>query len=486
MSKRPNVVVLMSDQQRLDTVSCYGLNDICKTPHIDALAARGVRFDAAFTPTAICSPARASFYTGLYPHKHGVTANGLCIDEGVRGVNHYLAEAGYRCGYAGKWHVDEETGPSSYGFIGQDFMGYAFPGSDLLPGLQFGAKPRGHNPYADYLKERGFDPPPAVSHRYVGTNPSNQAQEMFALHEGPVESCIEYFVAEEANRVLDQLASGDEPFFLWANFWGPHSPSLVPEPYFSLYDPRDIPEHPGYAETFAGKPYRQQLIEKLWGLGDYGWEGFQEIGARYFGHCTLLDDMVGRVVAHLEKLGVLDNTIIVYTADHGDCMGAHRLIEKGEFMYDEIYRIPLVIAHPECQAPGTACNEFVYLQEIMLSALDAAGLAVPDALDGESFLHAIEGKPYHNGREEVYCVFDRHFTVANQRMVRTRTHQFTFNSGDPGELYDLQKDPYQLDNVYGAPEYETVRLDLINRMDRYMQELEDPLRGWFGRIKGAY
>ena len=486
MSKRPNVVVLMSDQQRLDTVSCYGLNDICKTPHIDALAARGVRFDAAFTPTAICSPARASFYTGLYPHKHGVTANGRCLDEGVRGVNHYLAEAGYRCGYAGKWHVDEETGPSSYGFIGQDFMGYAFPGSDLLPGLQFGAKPRGHNPYADYLKERGFDPPPAVSHRYVGTNPSNQAQEMFALHEGPVESCIEYFVAEEANRVLDQLASGDEPFFLWANFWGPHSPSLVPEPYFSLYDPRDIPEHPGYAETFAGKPYRQQLIEKLWGLGDYGWEGFQEISARYFGHCTLLDDMVGRVVAHLEKLGVLDNTIIVYTADHGDCMGAHRLIEKGEFMYDEIYRIPLVIAHPECQAPGTACNEFVYLQDIMLSALDAAGLAVPDALDGESFLPAIEGKPYHNGREEVFCVFDRHFTVANQRMVRTRTHQFTFNSGDPGELYDLAEDPYQLDNRYGDPAYEDVRQDLIGRMDSYMSELNDPLRSWFARIKGAY
>ena len=141
MAKQPNVVVLMSDQQRLDTVSCYGLNEVCRTPHIDALAARGVRFDSAFTPTAICSPARASFYTGLYPHKHGVTANGLCLREGVRGLNHYLDEVGYRCGYAGKWHVDEQTGPTGYGFAGQDFMGYAFPGSDLLPGLQFGAKP---------------------------------------------------------------------------------------------------------------------------------------------------------------------------------------------------------------------------------------------------------------------------------------------------------------------------------------------------------
>ena len=486
MAKQPNVVVLMSDQQRLDTVSCYGLNEVCQTPHIDALAARGVRFDSAFTPTAICSPARASFYTGLYPHKHGVTANGLCLREGVRGLNHYLDEAGYRCGYAGKWHVDEQTGPTGYGFYGKDFLGYSFPGGDLLPGLQFGGKLRSHNHYADYLKERGFDPPPTVSHRFVGTNPSNQAQEMFALHEGPVESCIEYFVAEEAIRVLDEVATGEEPFFLWANFWGPHSPSLVPEPYFSMYDPKAIPEHPGYAETFEKKPYRQQLIEKLWGLGDYGWEGFQEIAARYFGHCTLIDDMVGRVVAHLEQLGVLDDTIIVYTSDHGDCLGAHKLIEKGEFMYDEIYRIPLVIAHPDCEAPGTACDEFVYLHEIMLSSLAAAGLEVPADLDGQSFLPAMEGRPFANGREEVYCVFDRHFTVANQRMVRTRTHQFTFNSGDPGELYDLQRDPYQLDNVYGDPAYEAVRQDLMGRMDRYMEELGDPLRGWFGRIKGAY
>ena len=486
LPKRPNIVVLMSDQQRLDTVSCYGLNEVCRTPHIDALAARGVRFDWAFTPTAICSPARASFYTGLYPHKHGVTANGLCLREGVRGINHYLSDAGYRCGYAGKWHVDQETGPTGYGFTGKDFMGYGFPGGNLLPGLQFGGSLSSHNHYADYLKEKGFDPPPTVSHRYVGTNPANQRQEMFALHDGPVESCIEYYVAEEALRVLDEVAAGEEPFYLWANFWGPHSPSLVPEPYFSMYDPKAIPEHPGYAETFEKKPYRQRLIEHMWGLGDYGWEGFQEIAARYFGHCTLIDDMVGRVVAHLEKLGVLDDTIIVYTSDHGDCLGAHKLIEKGEFMYDEIYRIPLVIAHPECQAPGTACDEFVYLHEIMHSSLDAAGLEVPADLDGHSFLPAIEGRPYSNGREEVYCVFDRHFTVANQRMVRTRTHQFTFNATDPGELYDLQRDPYQLDNVYDDPAYDAVRQDLKGRMERYMEELGDPLRGWYGKVKGVY
>ena len=139
---RPNILVLMTDQQRLDTVGAYGLNPICRTPHIDALAARGVRFDGAFTPTAICSPARASFHTGLYPHKHGVTANGMTIRDGVRGIPDYLDEAGYRCGYAGKWHVDQQRGPSECGYLGKDFLGYAFPGSKLLPGLQFGLPPK--------------------------------------------------------------------------------------------------------------------------------------------------------------------------------------------------------------------------------------------------------------------------------------------------------------------------------------------------------
>lgn len=479
-----NIVVLMSDQQRLDTVSAYGLNDICRTPRIDDLARRGVRFDGAFTPTAICSPARASFMTGLYPHKHGVTGNGLCINEGVRGIPDYLKPAGYRCGYAGKWHVDEERGPSQMGFTGQDFMGYAFPGSGLLPGLQFGATPRTGNPYADYLKANNLGLP-KVSQRFVGNNPGVQSQEMFALHEGPLESTIEYFVSHEANRVIDELA-GDEPFFLWANYWGPHTPCLVPEPYFSMYDPASIPEHPSYCESFENKPYRQQLAERLWGLGDYGWEGFQQIAARYYGHSTMIDDCVGVVLDHLEQRGLADDTIVVYVADHGDCMGAHKLIEKGEFMYDEIYRIPLVVYHPDCENPGTVNDDLVYLQELMCTVLDAAGAGVPEHLDGDSFLDATLGRKTDWNRDDVYCVFERHFTVAQQRMVRTRTHQLTFNSGDQGELYDLVKDPEQLHNVYGQPEYDAFRRDLGERMGAHMERLQDPLRGRFRNIWSVY
>jgi len=483
---RPNVLVIMTDQQRIDTVSAYGVNPNCRTPHIDALANQGVRFNNAFTPTSICSPARASFYTGLYPHKHGVTANGLCLRDGIRGINHYLEEAGYGCGYSGKWHVDQRRGPSELGFLAKDFLGYGFPASKLLPGLEFGAGPvSGPNHYEAYLKENGLDIP-TVSNRFVGTNPTNQSQEMFALHEGPVDSCVEAFVADETIRVMEELTASGKPFFVWANFWGPHTPCLIPEPYFSMYDPEEIPQHPAYSETFEGKPHVQRLIEKLWGLGDYGWEGFQEISARYYGHCSLIDDMVGRILASLEDLGEDENTVVVFTADHGDCMGAHRLIEKGEFMYDETYRIPLVVAHPECESPGSTHDDLLYLHEVMCSILDIAGLDVPPDLDGQSFLPAMLGHGVTNGREEVYCVFDRHFTVANQRMVRTHTHQLTFNSHDTGELYDMLNDPYQLQNLYNVPEYDGVRRNLLERMDRHMQQLGDPLYGWFRRISGVY
>ena len=476
----------MSDQQRLDTVGAYGLNSICRTPNIDQLAARGVRCDHAFTPTAICSPARASFYTGLFPHHHGVTGNEMSLKPGVKGINHFLQEAGYSCGYAGKWHVDERTGPSDLGFIGKDFLGYAFPGSRVLPGLSFDQPPVNEpNHYADYLRARGFGAP-KVSHGFFGTNPGCNQQEMFALHEGPVESCIEYFVAEEAIRVVDEMARQPKPFFLWANFWGPHSPSLVPEPYYSMYNPADIPEHPSYCETFERKPRVQSNIERMWGLGEYGWKGFQEIAARYFGHCTLIDDQVGRIVAALARTGQLDNTIIVYTSDHGDCLGAHRLIEKGEFMYDEIYRIPLVVAHPACRQGGQVSHDFVYLHDIMPSLIDAAGAPVPQGLDGRSVLPAFLGEPLTNPRDDVYCVFDRHFTVANQRMVRTRTHQFTFNPADMGELYDFTQDPYQLDNRYGDPAYDEVKADLMERMEAHMIALGDPQLGAFRRMRAVY
>ncbi|MGL4737788.1 MAG: sulfatase-like hydrolase/transferase, partial [Cellulosilyticaceae bacterium] len=264
--KRKNVILILSDQQRYDTVSAYGRNAICRTPHIDQLAAEGMKFTNAFTSSAICAPARASVMTGLYPHNHGVIDNFTDIKEGTPLLGECMREAGYYCGYAGKWHVSPVRTPQMCGFDGKPFMGYAFPGSGVFQSMKFNQPPDNKpNYYEEYLKEQGYENID-ISHGFLGNNPALQIQEMYAKHEGPVESTIEYFVAQETLAKIDQAQEEDKPFFIWANFWGPHSPSIVPEPYYSMYDPKTIKEHPSYKETFEDKPYGYYLTEKMWGL----------------------------------------------------------------------------------------------------------------------------------------------------------------------------------------------------------------------------
>ena len=361
-------------------------------------------------------------------------------------------------------------------------MGYGFPGSQVFPSLKFNQPPdNAPNYYEEYLKENGFDIPD-VSHGFLGNNPALQIQEMYAKHEGPVESTIEYFVAHETNRLIDKASTEDKPFFIWANFWGPHSPSIVPEPYYSMYNPKDIKEHPSYKETFENKPYGHYLSEKMWGLGDYGWDGFADIAAKYYGHCTMIDDMVGMIVEKLKALGLYEDTIIIYSADHGDCLGAHKLIEKGAFTYDEIYRIPMVV-----KGLGTQDNDsFVYLQELMPTFLELAGTHPPKPVDGESILPLMTGESSTNGRTEIYGEYHNHFYVSRQRMVRDNKYQFTFNENERGELYDFTKDPYQLNNVCYDEDYADIKKEYIEKMSHYMKATHDPAGVWFHRIKEFY
>ena len=497
MAKRKNILLILSDQQRLDTIGAYRKSeppfyplshqaDICQTPHIDQLALEGVLMRQAYCSSAICAPSRASIFTGLYPHRHGVIDNFTDIKEGTPMLSRLLTDAGYYCGYAGKWHVSPSLTPEDCGFHGKAFMGYGFPGSGVFPSLKFNQPPDNTpNYYSEYLKEHGFEGID-VSHGFLGANPALQIQEMYALHEGPVESTIEYFVAQEAIHQLDEAASSGKPFFLWTNFWGPHSPSIVPKPYFSMYDPKDIPEHPSYREDFHDKPYGYYLSEKMWGNGPFGWPGMADISAKYFGHCTFIDDMVGMIIDRLKELGLYEDTMIVYGADHGDCLGAHKLIEKGCFAFQEIYRVPMIIKPALEGSTALRTNDsLVYLQELMPTILDAAGLEAPPT-DGESLLALITGEKEENGREAVFGEFHDHFYHTRQRMVTDGRYWFTFNESERGELYDLGIDPWQLKNRCYDPAYGTVKEALMDRLSHWMKETADPDSTWYHRIKAYY
>jgi len=487
---QPNILLILTDQHRFDTLGCYGAQ-ICRTPNLDRLAGRGVRFDLAYTCANPCSPSRAALFTGLYPHHSHVRVNNELLNPDVPNLASELGAAGYRLGYAGKWHVDDPKVPSDYGFEGKDFPGYGYPiYKGMVEGMRFGpSQEGGTDHYERYLQERGLSVPRVVEAHY-GDNPAVQGQEMYALHSGGIESSFEYMVAEDTIGLMRSMkARRDQdgsPFFVWTNFWGPHTPCLVPEPYYSMYDPKSVPEEPSFGETWERKPYVQHLVERFWGLSAGGWERWREIVARYWGYVTMLDDLVGRIVDELEALGCAENTVIVFSTDHGDNMGAHRLIEKGPFAYEQCYRLPLIAVHPDCESPGSVCDQFVYLQDLYPTFLELAGRPDPGVPDTSSMVDQVLGRQVENGRESVYAQFFAQLFPSEQRILRTRTHKYVYSISDIGELYDLANDPWEMHNLHGLAESEQVEKELVSRMREHMVRLGDPILHSFDRIRYVY
>jgi arylsulfatase A-like enzyme len=307
-------------------------------------------------------------------------------------------------------------------------------------------------------------------------------------------------VAEDSIGLLRDLKTErDEngtPFFLWANFWGPHTPCFVPEPYYSMYDPASVPYEPSFTETWNRKPERQKLTERVWGLSGGGWPGWREIIARYWGYCTMLDDLTARILAGLDELGLADDTIVVFASDHGDMMGAHRLIEKGPFGYDESFRVPLVVRHPDCAAPGTTNDDFVCLHDLFATILDWAGCDLPDT-DAVSFSEASRGNERREQREAVYGYSAHGLGDGSLRMFRTRRYKLTFAPTEVGrtrdlardpwqlfELYDLVNDPYEMSNLIAFPGSDAQN-QVLAQFRAEMVRLEDPMLDYFDAVVAA-
>jgi len=486
---RPNILLILTDQHRYDTLGCYGA-EMCRTPNLDALAARGVRFDRAYTSTVPCSPSRAALFTGVYPHKNHVPTNNQLLNPDIPNLASELGGAGYQLGYAGKWHVDDPPVATDYGFEGRDFPGYGYPiYNGLIEGMRFGpgADSKGATThYKEYLDARGKGYPQVLEAHY-GDNPGKQNQEMYALHSGSIEDSFEHMVAEDTIDLMRSMKAkrdeDGEPFFIWTNFWGPHTPCLIPEPYYSMYDPTDIPKEPSFDETWARKPMVQHMVERYWGLSEGGWERWREIVARYWGYVTMIDDLVGMLLAELAALGCDENTIVIFSTDHGDNMGAHRLIEKGPFTYEQCYRLPMIAAHPDCEAPGSVCDEFVYLQDLYPTFLDVAGCPAPGEPDTQSILDQVLGRETPTGRDSIYAQFFGQIYRYEQRMLRTRTHKFVYNHSDIPELYDMVNDPWEMTNVADLPETKALQDELIAAMREHMVLLGDPARRQFDVVK---
>lgn len=465
--RRPNILMVVSDQERADALGSYG-NPICRTPNLDRLAGEGVRFETCVAPSPICSPGRASLLTGLYPHGHGVLNNTHEPDAIRRELpadlptfSELLRDDGYRLGYVGKWHLGP-GGPESRGYqdvvglhdnivasVGEESIVETEP--DLLEPV-FARYPRGR------LLIAGIDP-------------------------RPVEETETRRDADATIELLERYASIEEPFFLRVDFEGPHHPYMPTERFAAMYDPSSIPPWPNFDEDPHGKPAAQYRLLEQRGVAGWSWPDWQPIVARYYGFVSLIDAEIGRIVEALDRLGLDEDTIVIHTADHGDMTGSHGgQFNKGPLMYDEVCRVPLIVRNGRHATTGV-CRTPVGSLALMPTILDLAGLTPPPGLHVSSLVPFIDDPERAAVADAAYAEYHgEEWGLYSQRMIRTSTAKYVYSPHGMDELYDLAVDPHERVNRIDDAGYDALRTDLRGRLVDWMTRTNDALALWASRL----
>ncbi|HHW7506591.1 TPA: sulfatase-like hydrolase/transferase [Mannheimia haemolytica] len=476
-----NIIYILLDQVRKDMLGTYG-HQVVKTPNLDRLAKDGIRFNNAFTPASVCGPARTSLFTGLMPSSHGIIKNGEKggIGEIPQQNPNIAGVEGYNSFVIGKWHVGTKSVPEDYGIAGHNFDGYGYPGSQVYKNLVFNQPPTHSNRYREWLAEKGYDAP-EVSRAYFGDNPHLRVQELCGLLSGTREQTIEWFIIDEAKKYIQASLDEKKPFFAWINFWGPHTPCVVPEPYYSMYDPSQVVLDESFFKPLEGKSNHFRTISQMWGMWEASEDRWKEVISKFWGYITLIDDAIGELFRFLEENNLYENTFLVATADHGDAMGAHKMIEKGEFMFETTYNIPLIIKDPHSTRVNEVDDNLVYLHDLTSTVYDVANQPIPTAFQGESIL-PITRQSQNNDRKGLLCQLAGHFVYFEQRMWRRKDYKLVFNATDRCELYDVRKDPEEMHNLFYDQAYQAVKKEMLEEMRQEMKRLNDPLENWVYRI----
>jgi arylsulfatase A-like enzyme len=455
----PNIVLMMTDQQALHTVSCYGA-PVCRTPNIDTLAADGIRFTRAYTPCALCTPARASLLTGLYPHNHGAiynTRTHLPFDEEQIGsvLTMYpplLARQGYQLGYAGKWHAGIANTAQDVGFEGYGPRDYG----QVWRSQEF----------QEYLGRHGLTMPEIVTEFYAEGEPKYALGDSSGYVDGPTEATPAAFLAKTTTNLIDQFSQNpDRPFFVACNFWGPHAPYLPSADYKDMYDPAKIAPWASFEDDLSGKPrihctYRESIFPAA---AHAGWDVWSQIVARYYAFTSMIDEQIGRILNHLKAIGLHDDTLIIFASDHGETIGIHGgAFDKGAMAYEEVYNIPLIVKLPKNEQRGTVRNHLVSLLDLTPTFCELAGTDNL-ACDGQSLLPILYN-PEHIGREHLVSEFHGHRFPVAQRIIWHGNYKYILNFADQDELYDLAADPAELDNLISDGSKADVLRDLRTRM----------------------
>ena len=450
-ARRPNVLFIMVDEMRWDALHCAG-HPVVETPNLDRLASQGVRFANAYTVSPVCSPSRASAFTGRYAHVHGMTINGTCARRGEIYLPTILRHYGYHTSIVGKLHYE----PRRFSFGFDEFVSFRGEGPTPERGLNA------------HLRRKYGSPAPFPS--VPGTCP--WPDDPLGRDVGVFRHADEDFETEWLTaRSIDYLRSRrdkPEPWFLFTSYLKPHSPSVLPQRWFSKYDPDKIPvpQLPPEAKALraAARNGKRHVIDDERML--------RVMSAIYYGAIAEVDACVGRLLDELDRLGMADNSVVLFTADHGNMLGDRARFFKG-VMYEGSTHVPLLWrgVRGAAENRGRVEPKIIENTDLAPALLEAAGLPVPAGMQGRSFLRLARGGD--PGWKD-HC-----FSQLRNAMVRTPGYKFIDNSLDLSgtmELYDMRNDPRETRNLAAEPAQRERIEDFKRRLSAWRKDRPTPVR----------
>lgn len=500
----PNILLITSDQQHYMTLGIQ--NPEIDTPNLDRLARQGMLFDRAYCPNPTCTPTRASIITGQYPSQHGAWTLGTKLPESAPVIGDSLKQAGYQTSLVGKAHFQPTKSTEEYSSLESmpilqdlDFWKnfdqpfYGFDHVELARNHTNEFLVGQH--YALWLEEKG-----CTNWRDYFTAPTGTMSPDQKYHwDIPEEYHYDAWIAERSCALLESYKKEEKPFFLWSSFFDPHPDYLAPSPWDTMYDNRPLtvphvvpgehdhnPPHLGLTQQagsdFSAYKETGYLIHGMHPHVPVSEETARKNMAVYYGMVSLMDKYIGKILDKLDELGLTDNTLVVFTTDHGHLFGQHGLHAKGPFLYEDMIRVPMIARMPGRIPAGSRTSAIQSLVDLAPTMLDFLGLPLPHVMTGISEKAVWTGEEKQL-RDHALCEHHHEPTTIHERTYINERYKLTvyFNQ-TYGELYDLQEDPGEIHNLWDEPSAAELKQEL---MLKYIWADLGREMMWMPRVAGA-